>query len=74
MPDIGGLELQSLLRIRGCTVPIIFITAFPEESVRARALCDGAVCFLVKPSDAATLIGCVEEALAAGNANHPAPP
>lgn len=74
MPDIGGLELQSMLRTRGCTIPIIFITAFPEESVRARALRDGAVCFLVKPADASTLIGCVEEALAAGNASHPAPP
>ena len=71
MPDIGGLELQTLLRSQGRTVPIIFITAFPEESVGARALRDGAVCFLVKPSDASTLIGCVEAALAARNAPHP---
>jgi len=74
MPDIGGLELQTLLRNQGRTIPIIFITAFPEESVRARALRDGAVCFLVKPCDASTLIGCVEEALAARNAPHPKPP
>jgi FixJ family two-component response regulator len=74
MPDIGGLELQTLLRHQGRTVPIIFITAFPEESVRARALRHGAVCFLVKPSDASTLIRCVEEALTAGSANHRAPP
>ena len=32
MPDISGLELQTLLRNQGRTVPIIFITAFPEES------------------------------------------
>jgi FixJ family two-component response regulator len=68
MPGIGGLELQALLRNQGHSVPIIFITAFPEESARVRALRDGAVCFLVKPSDAATLIRCVEEALAARNA------
>ncbi len=74
MPGIGGLELQTLLRSQGRTVPIIFITAFPEESVRARALRDGAVCFLVKPSDASMLIRCVEEALAARNAPHPKPP
>ena len=74
MPDISGLELQTLLRNQGRTVPIIFITAFPEESVRARALRDGAVCFLVKPSDASTLIRCVEDALAAGHANHQTPP
>jgi FixJ family two-component response regulator len=65
MPDISGLELQSLLRKQGRTVPIIFITAFPEESVRARALHDGAVCFLSKPFDARTLIRCVKKALAA---------
>ena len=65
MPDMGGLELQTLLRNQGRTVPMIFITAFPEESARVRALRDGAVCFLVKPSDASTLIGCVEKALTA---------
>jgi FixJ family two-component response regulator len=74
MPGMGGLELQTLLRNGGHSVPIIFITAFPEESARAQALRDGAVCFLVKPSDAATLIRCVEEALAAGNAGHRMPP
>jgi FixJ family two-component response regulator len=74
MPGISGLELQTLLRNQGRTVPIIFITAFPEESARVRALRDGAVSFLVKPSDAATLVRCVEEALAARNAAHPNPP
>ncbi len=74
MPDISGLELQVLLRSQGRTVPIIFITAFPEELVRVRALRDGAVCFLVKPSDAITLIGCIEEALAARNAIQRKPP
>ena len=65
MPDIGGLELQTLLRSQGRTVPIIFITAFPEESARARALREGAVCFLSKASDASTLLKYVEAALAA---------
>jgi FixJ family two-component response regulator len=74
MPGISGLELQTLLRNQGRTVPIIFITAFPEESARVRALRDGAVSFLVKPSDASTLIRCVEEALAARNATHRKPP
>jgi FixJ family two-component response regulator len=64
MPDISGLELQALLRSQGRTVPIIFITAFPEESARARALREGAICFLPKASDASTLIKYVEAALA----------
>jgi FixJ family two-component response regulator len=64
MPDINGLELQSLLRVQGSTVPIIFITAFPEDSARARALHEGAVCFLSKASDASALLKHVEAALA----------
>jgi DNA-binding response OmpR family regulator len=35
--------------------PIIFITAYPEESTRARALEAGAICFLSKPFDGSTL-------------------
>ena len=65
MPDISGLQLQVLLRDQGRTVPIIFITAFPEESARVRAMREGAVCFLSKASNASALIRCVEEALAA---------
>jgi FixJ family two-component response regulator len=46
MPKMSGLELQSRLRAKGHRTPIIFITAFPEEKLRARALQGGAVCFL----------------------------
>ena len=63
MPGMSGVELQSLLRTRGCAVPIIFITAFPDENVRARALNGGAVCFLTKPFDGPTLIKYLEGAL-----------
>ena len=64
MPGINGLELQTLLRNRGRTVPIIFVTAFYDESARARALRDGAVCYLSKASEAVALIKCIEGALA----------
>jgi FixJ family two-component response regulator len=63
MPGMNGVELQSYLRAQGSRVPIIFITAFPDESIRARALEGGAVCFLAKPFDAATLIKCLDVAL-----------
>lgn len=69
MPDMSGVELQTALRKQGRSTPFIFITAFPEESARLRALHDGAVCFLSKPFDAPTLIRCVEAALA-GDATH----
>jgi len=44
-------------------VPFIFITAFPDESVRARALKVGAICFLAKPFAGPVLIDCIETAL-----------
>jgi FixJ family two-component response regulator len=56
MPGMGGIELQNLLKTQGYRLPIIFITAFPEESVRAQALEAGAACFLIKPFDAQILI------------------
>jgi FixJ family two-component response regulator len=71
MPDISGLDLQTLLRAQGRTVPIIFVTAFADDSARVRALREGAVCFLSKTSDASTLIGCVEAALAVRDPTHP---
>jgi len=56
MPGMSGIELQNLLKTQGHRLPIIFITAFPEESVRAQALEAGAACFLSKPFDAHILI------------------
>jgi len=66
MPGMDGIELQSHLRAQGNRLPIIFITAFPDENIRARALEGGAVSLLTKPFDAATLIKCLDVAL--GNA------
>jgi FixJ family two-component response regulator len=63
MPVIGGIELQAILRAQGCTVPFVFITAFPEELVRMQAMNGGATCFLTKPFDAPTLIKYVQAAL-----------
>jgi FixJ family two-component response regulator len=51
------------VRTQGYKAPFIFITAFPEESVRARALKAGAICFLAKPFAGPALINCVETAL-----------
>ena len=63
MPGLSGVELQSLLLARGHRTPIIFITAFPEERIRARALEAGAVGFLSKPFDEERLIDCLNQAL-----------
>jgi FixJ family two-component response regulator len=63
MPVMSGLDLLTHLRAQGYAAPFIFITAFPEESVRSRALKAGATCFLAKPFAAPELITCVEAAL-----------
>src|ERR1700741_4469151 len=49
MPGMSGLELQEHLLTQGRRIPIILITAFPEERARERALRAGALCFLTKP-------------------------
>jgi FixJ family two-component response regulator len=63
MPGMSGVDLQSHLIAQGRRVPVIFVTAFPEEGSQARALAAGAVCFLTKPFDGQTLINCISEAL-----------
>jgi FixJ family two-component response regulator len=63
MPAMSGLDLLTHMRTQGYTAPFIFITAFPEQSVRARALKAGAICFLAKPFAAPELINCVEIAV-----------
>jgi FixJ family two-component response regulator len=63
MPAMSGLDLLTHMRAQGYTAPVIFITAFPEESVRARALKAGAICLLAKPFAGPALIGCVETAV-----------
>jgi FixJ family two-component response regulator len=64
MPRMNGLELQDALRERGLRIPIIFITAFPKEELKARALEGGAAGFLNKPFDCEALIDCPACALA----------
>ena len=63
MPTMSGVELQALLLARGQRVPFIFITAFPDESVRARVQKSGAICLMTKPFDRQSLIKCLDTAL-----------
>jgi FixJ family two-component response regulator len=65
MPGLSGVELQGLLNARGSRMPIIFITAFPEDRIRRCVLEAGAIGFLSKPFEEATLIEHLEAALGA---------
>jgi FixJ family two-component response regulator len=63
MPGMTGIELHSHLVESGYAIPTILITAYADESMRARALAKGVICYLSKPFDDGTLIGCVDSAL-----------
>ena len=63
MPGLSGIELQSRLAATGRCMPIIFVTAYPEDRIRARALEAGACGFLSKPFRDECLIGCLNKAL-----------
>jgi FixJ family two-component response regulator len=66
MPGLSGVELQSRLIAQGNRTPVIFITAFPEERIRARAMEAGAVGFLSKPFNEDHLIEYIHAALNGG--------
>jgi FixJ family two-component response regulator len=63
MPKTSGIELKHMLRSKGIDTPIIFITAFPEDRVKAKALDDASSCMLSKPFDSRVLIECLTAAL-----------
>jgi FixJ family two-component response regulator len=63
MPGMSGIDLQSHLTAHGHGTPVIFVTAYPEESLRARALNAGAFGFLSKPFSEEALIECLDRAL-----------
>jgi len=63
MPGISGLDLLTHMRTAGYSTPFVFLTAFPEDSVRDRALKSGAIGFLAKPFAAPALIDCIETAV-----------
>jgi FixJ family two-component response regulator len=63
MPGLNGLELQNKLIADGNRAAIIFITAFPDQKLRDRALSAGAVAYLAKPYKQDDLIGALQAAL-----------
>ena len=63
MPGMNGLDLQRELATRDWRMPIIFMTAFPEERIRQRAEAAGAVAFFSKPVDGGALVQCLNAVL-----------
>jgi FixJ family two-component response regulator len=70
MPHMTGIELHKRLKQLGYGIPTILITAYPSEAARERVLADGVICYLSKPLDKDTLIGCIRLALSPPAALH----
>jgi FixJ family two-component response regulator len=65
MPGMDGLSMQSCLEKSGVRVPVIFVTAFPDEAIKARAFAAGAYGYLPKPYREESLLACIHTALLA---------
>lgn len=63
MPGMSGTDLQRELKLRCQEIPIIFITALRDESVRLRVLELGAVECLYKPFSDTALLNALNVAL-----------
>jgi FixJ family two-component response regulator len=60
---MSGFELQSHLAASGSKLPIIFMTAFGDESKRKHAMEAGCVAYLQKPFSARQLFDTIEKAM-----------
>lgn len=63
MPGMTGPELQIRLLELGSAVPIIFMTAFPDDRTQRQVNEAGAVAFLRKPFDSNLMVKYVDRAL-----------
>jgi len=65
MPGMSGPDLQRELTRRDQSIPIVFITAQRDDSVRPRLIAQGAVDCLFKPFEATDLLQALNTALRA---------
>jgi FixJ family two-component response regulator len=63
MPGMDGLELQRCLSNANKRIPIVFVTARPNDSERKQAMAGGAVDFLRKPFSEDALFAAIQAAL-----------
>ena len=68
MPLMSGLELQERLGELGSTLPIIFLTGYPDIPTTVRTIKAGGEDFLIKPVTSEQLLEAVERAIAHHNA------
>ncbi len=64
IPELSGPELQERLSELGSTLPIIFLTGYPDVQTTVRTIKAGAEDFLTKPVSSDKLLQAVERAIA----------
>jgi FixJ family two-component response regulator len=64
MPGASGLELHDCLVEGGHPIPTVLITAYPDETVRMRALKAGVSAYLTKPFTDDELLDSIHSAIA----------
>jgi FixJ family two-component response regulator len=63
--DLGGMsgiELRRQLAASGCTLPVIFVTAFDNPATRQEAMDAGCVAYLLKPFPSSLLVAAIDKA------------
>lgn len=63
MPGMDGIEVQSALREKGVTLPVIIMTGHGDVSLAVQAMKAGAVDFIEKPFEKAVLLSAIEHAM-----------
>lgn len=66
MPSMNGVELQKQLAARGLSIPVIIITATPDDPLTFLAKKAGALAILAKPVKADQLQRSLQQALGLG--------
>jgi FixJ family two-component response regulator len=70
IPGLNGPELQERLSELGSTLPIIFLTGYPDVRTTVRTIKAGAEDFLTKPVSSDKLLQAVEQAIARHNGTY----
>ena len=64
MPEMDGIEVQAALKAGGVALPVIIMTGHGDVNLAVQAMKAGAVDFIEKPFERATLLSALEAAFA----------
>ncbi|HET7575870.1 MAG TPA: response regulator transcription factor [Sphingomicrobium sp.] len=63
MPGMDGLEVQSALRDKGVSLPVVIMTGHGDVGLAVQAMKAGAVDFIEKPFEKAVLLSAIEQGM-----------